>query len=146
MAQRRAEHEAGEAAAKALEYRVDVASRLVAPIDGVIRSRLLEPGDMAGPAKTVFELAVMSPKWVRAYITETQLGRVREGARAVVSTDTTPDLEATVGFVSSQAEFTPKNVQTQELRTLLVYEVRLNVEDPGNRLRLGQPVTVRFLP
>ena len=146
VAQRRAEHEAGESAAKALEYRVEVASKLVAPIDGVIRSRLLEPGDMAGPAKTVYAISVMSPKWVRAYVTERQLGLVREGGAAVVSTDTTPDMQATVGYVSSEAEFTPKNVQTEDLRTLLVYEVRLNVEDAGNRLRLGQPVTVRFRP
>lgn len=53
-------------------------------------------------------------------------------------------MKATVGFISSQAEFTPKTVQTQDLRTLLVYEVRLNVDDPDNALRLGQPVTVDF--
>ena len=83
---------------------------------------------------------------VRAYVSETQLKYVQEGAEALVTTDTTEPLKARVGHISSEAEFTPKTVATQDLRTVLVYEVRLNVEDPGNRLRLGQPVTVDFAP
>ena len=69
---------------------------------------------------------------------------VRPGAKATVITDTMPPMEATVGSVSSQAEFTPKTVQTAELRTALVYEVRLIVKDPENILKLGQPATVEF--
>lgn len=92
------------------------------------------------------EGCIMDPKWVRAYVSETQLKYVQEGAEALVTTDTTEPLKARVGHISSEAEFTPKTVATQDLRTVLVYEVRLNVEDPGNRLRLGQPVTVDFAP
>ena len=96
------------------------------------------------PSRTIYQIAVTAPKWVRAFVTEKQLGFVREGASAMVLTDTTEPVPATVGYISSTAEFTPKTVQTQDLRTVLVYEVRLNVRDPDNRLRLGQPVTVDF--
>ena len=123
-----------------------MASRIESPVDGVIRSRLLEPGDMASASKRVYEIAVTSPKWVRAYVTEMQLGFIKEGAPARITTDTTPAYEATVGYISPEAEFTPKTVQTQDLRTLLVYEVRLTLSDPENKLRLGQPVTVDFAP
>ena len=73
-----------------------------------------------------------------------QLGLVREGDPAVVLTDTTAPVPAVIAAVSDTAEFTPKTVQTEDLRTVLVYEVKLTLEDPDNRLRLGQPVTVRF--
>lgn len=145
-----AKAEAAAAAAReevrSITYRMEKASVLRAPIAGVVRSRLAEPGDMASAARTVFKLSVTDPKWVRAYVTEAQLGLVKEGSRALVMTDTTELLEATVAFISSTAEFTPKTVQTEELRTALVYEVKLTLADPENRLRLGQPVTVEFAP
>ena len=100
---------------------------------------------MASPARTVYQLSIVSPKWIRVYVTERQLGIMKEGSRALVATDTTPPQEARVSWISSTAEFTPKTVQTAELRTALVYEVRLEAADPENRLRLGQPVTVDFL-
>lgn len=106
----------------------------------------VKAGDMASAARTVYQISIMDPKWVRAYVSEPQLKYVQEGAEALVTTDTTEPLKARVGHISSEAEFTPKTVATQDLRTVLVYEVRLNVEDPGNRLRLGQPVTVDFAP
>ena len=142
----RSARDAAKAELAALDYQIDHASRIVSPVEGVIRSRIAEVGDMASASRTVYRIAVMDPKWVRVYVSETQLGWVREGARATFFTDTTPPLEATVGYVSPEAEFTPKNVATNELRTMLVYEVRLNVKDPENRIRLGQPVTVDFAP
>ena len=119
-------------------------AELTSPTDGVIRSRLMEPGELATPQRPVFSIAITSPKWVRGYISEPDLGRIDTGMRASVRTDSDPDqpLEGTVGFISSTAEFTPKTVQTEELRTSLVYEVRVFVEDPQNRLRLGMPATV----
>ena len=127
-------------------YQIETAAVLVSPVNGVVRTRMAEPGDMASAARTVYQISIMDPKWVRAYVSETQLKYVQEGAEALVTTDTTEPLKARVGHISSEAEFTPKTVATQDLRTVLVYEVRLNVEDPGNRLRLGQPVTVDFAP
>ena len=119
---------------------------LQAPDDGVIRSRLMEAGDMASPSKPVFKLSLPGKKWVRAYVPETELGRVYEGQQALVYIDSQPGkaINGQVGYISGTAEFTPKNVQTEELRTSLVYEVRVYVEDTDNVLRLGMPATVRI--
>ncbi len=119
-------------------------SELRAPSSGVVRSRLLEPGDMASAQRPVCTVAITDPKWVRAYLTETQLGRVREGMPAEVAIDARPSqpLEGWLGFISPTAEFTPRNVETPELRTSLVYEARVFVHDPGDVLRLGMPATV----
>jgi HlyD family secretion protein len=119
-------------------------AQLVAPSEAVVRTRLLEPGEMASPQKPVFSLALIDPKWVRAYVSEPDLGKVRPGMIASVAVDSFPDLrfEGWVGFISPVAEFTPKSVQTEELRTSLVYEVRVFVKDPSDKLRLGMPATV----
>lgn len=120
---------------------------LQAPDDGVIRSRLLEAGDMASPSKPVFKLSLPGKKWVRAYVPETELGRVYEGQQARVYIDSLPGkaIDGQVGYISGTAEFTPKHVQTEELRTSLVYEVRVYVDDADNVLRLGMPSTVRIV-
>ncbi|MEO8767869.1 MAG: HlyD family efflux transporter periplasmic adaptor subunit [Nitrosospira sp.] len=119
---------------------------LKSPTHAVVRSRLLEPGDMASPQRPVYALAITDPKWVRAYVPEVDLGRIKPGMSARVITDSHPDqpIQGRVGYISSVAEFTPKTVQTEELRTSLVYEVRVFVEDAGDRLRLGMPATVRI--
>jgi HlyD family secretion protein len=117
---------------------------LYAPADGVIRNRLLEVGDMASPQKAVFTLALTEPVWVRAYVPETMLGRIAPGMAATVTTDSFPDkrYRGWVGFISPTAEFTPKNVETPDLRTRLVYQLRVYVCNPDNELRLGMPATV----
>jgi len=111
-----------------------------------VRARLLEPGDLASPQRPVFTLAITQPKWVRAFVPEPRLSQIRPGMAASVSTDSDPEhpLAGRIGFISSVAEFTPKTVQTEELRTSLVYEVRVEVDDPANALRLGMPATVRI--
>jgi HlyD family secretion protein len=119
---------------------------LVSPTDGVIRNRLMEPGELATPQRPVFSIAIANPKWVRAYISEPDLPRVNVGMVATITIDGAPreSIEGKVGFISSTAEFTPKTVQTEELRTSLVYEVRVFVQDPKDRLRLGMPATVNI--
>lgn len=121
-------------------------SELTSPLDAVIRNRYLQPGDMAASSKPVFSLAIYSPKWVRAYVNEPDLGRIKPGQEAFVTIDSFPDkkIPGQVGFISSVAEFTPKTVQTPDLRTNLVYEVRVNVDDKDNVLRLGMPATISF--
>lgn len=121
-------------------------AELKSPVHSTVSRRLMEPGDMASPQRAAFSLAVQSPKWVRAYISETDLGRIKPGMRAVIYTDSHPDkgVPGTVGFISPVAEFTPKAVETPDLRTSLVYEIRVYVDDTENRLRLGMPATVRF--
>jgi HlyD family secretion protein len=121
-----------------------VDAQLLAPMDAVVRTRILEPGEMASPQKPVFSLAITDPKWVRAYVSEPDLGKVRHGMTAAIAVDSFPQrrFEGWVGFISPVAEFTPKTVQTEELRTSLVYEVRVFVKDPADELRLGMPATV----
>jgi HlyD family secretion protein len=121
-------------------------AELVSPVKGVVRSRLMEAGEMASPQKPVFTIAVTDPKWVRAYLGETDLVRVHPGMAADIVVDGAPGKtwRGWVGFMSSVAEFTPKTVQTAELRPSLVYEVRVFVNDPGDDLRLGMPATVRI--
>lgn len=119
---------------------------LLAPADGVIRSRLLEVGDMAGAAAPVFKISLLDKKWVRVYVKETDLGKIYEGQEARVYIDSQPEkpLTGQVGYIAGTAEFTPKTVQTDDLRTALVYEVRVYVNDEDNVLRLGMPATVRI--
>jgi len=121
-------------------------AELHAPFDAVIQSRLMEPGEMASPTKPVFSLATIGMKWVRAYISEPDLSQVRHGSRAQIRVDSMPHhaLEGWVGFISPVAEFTPKTVQTEDLRTHLVYEIRIFVKDNENILRLGMPATVKI--
>lgn len=117
--------------------------KLYAPTNAQVTSRLMEEGDMASSATPVFLLSLTSPKWVRAYVTETQLGRVRSGMRADIRTDSFPEtVPGRVGYISPTAEFTPKSVQTEDLRTSLLYEVRIVTDDGKDMLRLGMPVTV----
>jgi HlyD family secretion protein len=119
-------------------------SALYAPADGVIQQRLLEPGDMASPQRPVYTLALTSPLWVRAYVGETDLGRIQPGMPAEVQTDSFPgkSYDAWVGYISPSAEFTPKSVETREVRTALVYQVRVFVCNPEDQLRLGMPAMV----
>lgn len=119
-------------------------SELISPCNAVVRSRLLEPGEMVSPQRPVFNLAITDPKWVRAYVSESDLGRVHEGMKASISTDSFPNrsIPGWVGFISSVAEFTPKAVETKDLRPNLVYEIRVFVKDPQDEMRLGMPATV----
>jgi len=141
-----------EAQLRSLQARLALLERqlsdaeLVAPSDTVVRSRLLEPGEMASPLRPVYSLAVTDAKWVRVYVSETDLGHVRPGAAATVTVDafTGRQFAGWVGFISPVAEFTPKSVQTEDLRTSLVYAVRVFVEDPHDELRLGMPATVHL--
>ena len=119
-------------------------SELVSPCDAVVRSRLLEPGEMITPQRPVFNLAITDPKWVRAYVSDPDLGKIYPGMKASISVDSFPGraFSGWVGFISSVAEFTPKAVETVELRSSLVYEIRVFVQDPQDEVRLGMPATV----
>src|SRR5262245_59038569 len=119
-------------------------SRLIAPNDGFILTRARETGAIVQPGETVFTLTLSSPVWVRTYVNEQDLGAVEPGMAVSVATDAVWGRSYTghIGFVSPTAEFTPKTVETRELRTDLVYRLRVVVEDPDGGLRQGMPVTV----
>jgi len=135
---------AADRAAVALLRQELADATLRAPLDALVRTRIGEPGDMVSPQSPVLTLAITNPKWVRAYIPETDLARVHPGMAASVAVDGFAHrrFAGWVGFISSEAEFTPKTVQTPELRTSLVYEIRVFVKDPHDQLRLGMPATV----
>jgi HlyD family secretion protein len=121
-----------------------VDATLYAPDKGVIQERILEPGDMASPQRPVYTLALTDPIWVRAYVQGPDLGKLKPGMIAEASTDSYPGkrYRAWVGYVSPTAEFTPKSVETTEVRSNLVYQVRIFVCNPQDELRLGMPATV----
>jgi HlyD family secretion protein len=120
-------------------------TELKAPSDAIVLSRIVEPGAMVGPNTPVYTLALTDKVWVRTYVSEPDLGRVRPGLAVSIVTDTDPQhpYEGWIGFISPTAEFTPKTVETTELRTQLVYRMRVFVRNPDGRLRQGMPVTVR---
>jgi HlyD family secretion protein len=150
---RREEINENEARLKASEAQASVLrqqlkdAQLIAPVDAVIRTRLMEPGEMASPQRPVFSLAITDPKWVRAFISEPDLGKIKPGMPAAIVVDSFSGrrFDGWIGFISPVAEFTPKTVQTEELRTSLVYEVRAFVKDPADELRLGMPASVYLL-
>jgi multidrug resistance efflux pump len=131
-------------AALALAERNLADASLRAPSAGIVENRILEPGDMASPQKPVFTLALTEPLWVRAYVAEPDLGKVHIGASVEIATDSRPDqpYRGWVGFISPTAEFTPKSVETREVRTTLVYQVRAFVCGTPAGLRLGMPATI----
>jgi HlyD family secretion protein len=138
-----AQVKASEAALRLAEREL-ADTKLYAPAPGVIQDRILEQGDMAFPETPVFTLALTNPIWVRAYIEEPDLGKIAPGMKAHVTTDSFPGkiYLGWIGFISPTAEFTPKEVQTTELRTKLVYRIRVYACNPEGELRLGMPVTV----
>jgi HlyD family secretion protein len=147
---RKEDIESARATLKANEAALSVAKRelsyayLHAPSDGVIQVRIMEPGDIASPQKPVYTLAITDPLWVRAYLPETEMGKIWLGMSAEVATDSYPGkrYRAWIGFISPTAQFTPKSVETREVRTNLVYQVRVFVCNPQNELRLGMPAEV----
>ncbi len=132
-----------EATIVEIERRLEDAE-LVAPGDGVILTRARERGAIVQAGETVLTLTLATPVWVRTYVSERDLGLVRPDHEARVITDTAPDrpYSAKIGFISPTAEFTPKTVETRELRTDLVYRLRVVVDNPDGGLRQGMPVTV----
>lgn len=117
---------------------------LTAPEDGVILTRAQEAGAILQTGSTVFTLCLVNPVWVRAHVHEPELGRIHPGMKVEIRTDSRPDQPYTgqIGFISPRAEFTPKTVETTELRTALVYRLRIVVAHADEGLRQGMPVTI----
>jgi HlyD family secretion protein len=135
---------ATEAAAVIQSERRLADSDLIAPGPGTILTRAREKGAIVQAGETVFTLTLASPVWVRTYVNERDLGRIRPNMPAEVRTDSAPGkaYRGYIGFISPTAEFTPKTVETRELRTDLVYRLRVIVDNPDGGLRQGMPVTV----
>ncbi len=135
-----------EEAALALAQQRMIDTKMYAKAGGIVLTRIVEPGQVVLANSPVYSVAIIEPVWVRTYVPEPFLGRIRPGMKAFVFTDSHPDraLEGRVGFISPVAEFTPKSVETPEVRTTLVYRVRIYVKGSSATLRQGMPVTIRL--
>lgn len=117
---------------------------LVAPQKGIVLTRAREAGAIVQAGQTVYTLTLTDPLWLRAYVDEPNLGRIKPGMAVKIQVDAAPgkSYSGTVGFISPTAEFTPKTVETHEVRTALVYRLRVQATDPDNVMRQGMPVTI----
>lgn len=119
-------------------------TEIKAPSTGIILTRVREPGSIIQVGQPVYTLTLNDPVWARTYIAEPDLGRIYPGQTATITTDSGRKYAGQIGFISPQAEFTPKNVETTQLRTDLVYRLRVIVNNPDHSLRQGMPVTVNI--
>ncbi len=114
---------------------------LRAPVSGIITVRQAELGEVMAPGSPVVTLADLDHLWLRAYIAETDLGRIHWGQDAVITTDTYPGrlYRGRISFISSSAEFTPKSVETYKERVTLVYRIKIDIDNPHHELKPGMP-------
>lgn len=139
-----------EAAVQAAEAALDAAemelsdTRLFAPQDGIVLTKVHEEGAIVQAGQTIYAITINNPVWIRAYVTQPDLGLIRPGQDVLLSVDARPDktYRGTIGFISPVAEFTPKTVETKEVRNDLVFRFRVIADDPDNVMRQGMPVTI----
>lgn len=119
-------------------------TRLVSPLTGVVLSHNIEPGEFVSAGTPVVTVADIAHMWVRAYVNQTDLGRIKLGQKVAVRTDTFADkiYEGTVGYIATEAEFTPKTVQTPKERVKLVFRIKVDVANPNDELKSGMPADV----
>jgi HlyD family secretion protein len=122
-------------------------STIVAPIDGVVLVKSAEAGEVIAAGTTIVSLGDIAHPWLRAYINETDLGRIKLGGKVVLSTDSFKGktYDGRISFISSEAEFTPKQIQTKEERVKLVYRIKIDVDNPHQELKNNMPVDGEIL-
>jgi HlyD family secretion protein len=120
---------------------------LYSPISGVVLVKSSEIGEVINPGTSVLTLADVNNVWLKAYISETDLGKVKWGQEVIVTTDLHPEKEykGKISFISSQAEFTPKQIQTEKERVTLVYRIKIDIPNPDRELKPGMPADGRIL-
>lgn len=132
---------------QAEKIKIDLNDSVIkAPVNGVILTRFKEIGAITNAGESILEIAKTDEFWVRAYIDEKNLGNIRPGLKMSIQTDSrSENYEGVIGFISPVAEFTPKNIETQELRADLVYSFRVIVKNPDDKIRQGMPVTLKIV-
>ncbi len=143
--QARAKLEVAEKALAQARQQIEY-TRLTVPFDSVVLSKSAEPGEYLNPGSPVVTVGDLEHVWLRAYVSETDLGRIRLGDPAEVTTDSYPErvYSGKISFISSQAEFTPKSVQTFEERVKLMYRIKIDLENPNRELKPGMPADARL--
>ena len=126
-------------------------TKIYAPDDGTITVRVQEPGATVNKGQVVYTIAKTKPVWIRAYVNESDLGNIKYGMKARVLTDSKDpktgqnrEYEGRIGYISPVAEFTPKTVESTDLRTDLVYRIRVYVDEIDDFLRQGMPTTIKI--
>jgi HlyD family secretion protein len=144
--QSRARVEQATAAHAMAEIRLSYAT-ITAPFSGIVLSENVEPGEYVAPGTPIVTLGDLENVWLRAYINETDLGRVKWGQMVRVTTDTYPGkiYDGRISFISSEAEFTPKTVQTEKERVKLVYRVKIDIPNPSMELKPGMPADAKIV-
>src|SRR5256886_2922691 len=123
-------------------------TRLVSPLTGLVLRKAMEVGETATPGAPILTLMDPNDLWLRAYVSETDLGRIRLGQAATLSVDAFPGrrFAGVIREIASEAEFTPKNVQTKKERVNLVYRVKIAVANAGGALKPGMPADAQISP
>lgn len=145
----KADYEAAVAAKNFAQNQLDY-TRIYAPEEGTVTVRVQEPGATVNKNQIVYTVSKTKPVWIRAYVNETDLGNIKYGMKAKVLTDSVNpntgkrrEYDGYIGYISPVAEFTPKTVQSTDLRTSLVYRIRVYVDDIDEYLRQGMPTTIK---
>jgi HlyD family secretion protein len=117
------------------------------PVDGVVLVKSADPGEVLAAGTTVLTVGDIDHPWLRGYINETDLGKVKIGSKVKVTSDSSKDkvYNGRISFISAQAEFTPKQIQTQQERVKLVYRIKIDVENPNRELKSNMPVDAEIL-
>lgn len=145
----KADYDAAVAARAYAKNQLDY-TKIYAPDEGIIMVRVQEPGATVNKGQIVYSISKTRPVWIRAYVNETDLGNIKYGQQVNVYTDTVNpqtgkkrEYKGYIGFISPVAEFTPKTVQSTDLRTNLVYRIRVYIDDTDEYLRQGMPTTIK---
>lgn len=139
-----AENEGCLAEIQMLEYKITKQSVIKAPFSGSIRTSFREEADYVTPSQSVFEIVKTDRKRIAVFASYEQLPFIHTGNKAFIKNGSDKDIAGVVTYISDTAMFTPKTVQTQDLRADLVYKIRVETSDPDDTLKYGQPVTVVF--
>ena len=134
-----------QAAVEAIQIQIDK-SELTSPVSGWVTDLSVQPGEIATPGATLLRLSDLDEVKLTVYISETQIGKIKLGQAAQVSVDTFPErtFQGQVTFIAQQAEFTPENVQTEDQRANLVFEVKISLDNPEHLLKPGMPADVNL--
>jgi HlyD family secretion protein len=146
LATRRAEESRSKASLSLIDTQL-ADTVAISPVDGVVLVKAADVGEVLAPGTTVVTIGDIDHPWLRGYVNETDLGKVKLGSKVKVTTDSYPGktYNGRVTFIASEAEFTPKQIQTQQERVKLVYRVKIELENPNHELKLNMPADAEIV-
>jgi HlyD family secretion protein len=147
IAARRADLDRAVAQVNLVESQIDDTTA-VSPVDGVVLVKSAAVGEVVPAGTPILTIGGIDRPWLRGYIPETQLGRIKIGQPVRIKTDSYPGkvYKGKITFIASEAEFTPKQIQTEEERVKLVYRIKIDIENPNRELKLNMPADAEIIP